>query len=224
MQSGMLLTSSRAAVRVLRRSCTPVVNLPHPEHVGLAVCHMPSRAHVCAVKTNVLMWDKPHMDMEAFSPNRGKQSTTPGWLGVRVGWAPGGLGPAAPLPGQASALPGTPGGQEQHHGGCGENSPGLALLAWLQGSGALLWHSMSLGCPRAAPCGWVCCPLTEPAVSPQGRLDALWALLRRQYDRVSLMRPQQGDQVGVRRAARPALRLWRRCREPPEWHSGKGDT
>ncbi|KAH0615792.1 hypothetical protein JD844_026300, partial [Phrynosoma platyrhinos] len=28
----------------------------------------------------------------------------------------------------------------------------------------------------------------------QGRLDALWALLRRQYDRVSLMRPQQGDE------------------------------
>lgn len=117
----------------------------------------------------------------------------------------GGLGPAAPFPGQASALPGTPGGQEQHHGGCGENSPGLALLAWLQGSGALLWHSMSLGWPRAAPCGWVCCPLTEPAVSPQGRLDALWALLRRQYDRVSLMRPQQGDQVGVRRAAGEGL-------------------
>ncbi|NWI08875.1 ANTR2 protein, partial [Crypturellus soui] len=31
----------------------------------------------------------------------------------------------------------------------------------------------------------------------KGRLDALWALLRRQYDRVSLMRPQQGDEVGV---------------------------
>uniref|UniRef100_A0A8C3LHJ0 ANTXR cell adhesion molecule 2 n=1 Tax=Chrysolophus pictus TaxID=9089 RepID=A0A8C3LHJ0_CHRPC len=29
----------------------------------------------------------------------------------------------------------------------------------------------------------------------KGRLDALWALLRRQYDRVSLMRPQQGDEV-----------------------------
>ncbi|MGH0165173.1 UNVERIFIED_CONTAM: hypothetical protein FKN15_048447 [Acipenser sinensis] len=29
----------------------------------------------------------------------------------------------------------------------------------------------------------------------KGRLDALWALLRRQYDRVSLMRPQTGDQV-----------------------------
>ncbi|XP_031751781.1 anthrax toxin receptor 2 isoform X1 [Xenopus tropicalis] len=28
----------------------------------------------------------------------------------------------------------------------------------------------------------------------KGRLDALWALLRRQYDRVSLMRPQQGDE------------------------------
>uniref|UniRef100_A0A8C0G962 Anthrax toxin receptor n=1 Tax=Chelonoidis abingdonii TaxID=106734 RepID=A0A8C0G962_CHEAB len=30
----------------------------------------------------------------------------------------------------------------------------------------------------------------------KGRLDALWALLRRQYDRVSLMRPQQGDEIG----------------------------
>ncbi|XP_075717517.1 anthrax toxin receptor 2 isoform X3 [Rhinoderma darwinii] len=29
----------------------------------------------------------------------------------------------------------------------------------------------------------------------KGRLDALWALLRRQFDRVSLMRPQQGDEV-----------------------------
>uniref|UniRef100_F6SXT5 Anthrax toxin receptor n=1 Tax=Xenopus tropicalis TaxID=8364 RepID=F6SXT5_XENTR len=29
----------------------------------------------------------------------------------------------------------------------------------------------------------------------KGRLDALWALLRRQYDRVSLMRPQQGDEL-----------------------------
>uniref|UniRef100_A0A8C5PD92 Anthrax toxin receptor n=1 Tax=Leptobrachium leishanense TaxID=445787 RepID=A0A8C5PD92_9ANUR len=28
----------------------------------------------------------------------------------------------------------------------------------------------------------------------KGRLDALWALLRRQYDRVSLMRPQTGDE------------------------------
>ncbi|NXY33930.1 ANTR2 protein, partial [Pomatorhinus ruficollis] len=46
---------------------------------------------------------------------------------------------------------------------------------------------------------------TSPAMQQKwytpikGRLDALWALLRRQYDRVSLMRPQQGDQVGVRR-------------------------
>ncbi|NXB82561.1 ANTR2 protein, partial [Donacobius atricapilla] len=48
---------------------------------------------------------------------------------------------------------------------------------------------------------------TSPAMQQKwytpikGRLDALWALLRRQYDRVSLMRPQQGDQVGVRRTA-----------------------
>uniref|UniRef100_M4A6A6 Anthrax toxin receptor n=1 Tax=Xiphophorus maculatus TaxID=8083 RepID=M4A6A6_XIPMA len=33
----------------------------------------------------------------------------------------------------------------------------------------------------------------------KGRLDALWALLRRQYDRVSLMRPTSADQVGQRR-------------------------
>ncbi|XP_027554254.1 anthrax toxin receptor 2 isoform X3 [Neopelma chrysocephalum] len=41
---------------------------------------------------------------------------------------------------------------------------------------------------------------TSPAMQQKwytpikGRLDALWALLRRQYDRVSLMRPQQGDE------------------------------
>ncbi|XP_019372280.1 PREDICTED: anthrax toxin receptor 2 isoform X2 [Gavialis gangeticus] len=41
---------------------------------------------------------------------------------------------------------------------------------------------------------------TSPAIQEKwytpikGRLDALWALLRRQYDRVSLMRPQQGDE------------------------------
>ncbi|NXE20961.1 ANTR2 protein, partial [Ardeotis kori] len=44
---------------------------------------------------------------------------------------------------------------------------------------------------------------TSPAIQEKwytpikGRLDALWALLRRQYDRVSLMRPQQGDEVCV---------------------------
>ncbi|XP_042322723.1 anthrax toxin receptor 2 isoform X2 [Sceloporus undulatus] len=46
-------------------------------------------------------------------------------------------------------------------------------------------------------------PKPKPTSSPpqekwytpiKGRLDALWALLRRQYDRVSLMRPQQGDE------------------------------
>ncbi|XP_007435830.2 anthrax toxin receptor 2 [Python bivittatus] len=40
-------------------------------------------------------------------------------------------------------------------------------------------------------------PSQEKWYTPiKGRLDALWALLRRQYDRVSLMRPQQGDEVG----------------------------
>ncbi|XP_062991302.1 anthrax toxin receptor 2 isoform X2 [Elgaria multicarinata webbii] len=38
-------------------------------------------------------------------------------------------------------------------------------------------------------------PTQEKWYTPiKGRLDALWALLRRQYDRVSLMRPQQGDE------------------------------
>ncbi|XP_070804577.1 anthrax toxin receptor 2 [Pituophis catenifer annectens] len=38
-------------------------------------------------------------------------------------------------------------------------------------------------------------PSQEKWYTPiKGRLDALWALLRRQYDRVSLMRPQQGDE------------------------------
>lgn len=31
----------------------------------------------------------------------------------------------------------------------------------------------------------------------QGRLDAVWALLRRQYDRVSLMRPTSADEVSL---------------------------
>lgn len=29
----------------------------------------------------------------------------------------------------------------------------------------------------------------------QGKLDALWALLKKGYDRVSIMRPQPGDKV-----------------------------
>uniref|UniRef100_A0A4W2GIR6 ANTXR cell adhesion molecule 2 n=1 Tax=Bos indicus x Bos taurus TaxID=30522 RepID=A0A4W2GIR6_BOBOX len=38
-------------------------------------------------------------------------------------------------------------------------------------------------------------PQTKWYTPIKGRLDALWALLRRQYDRVSLMRPQEGDEV-----------------------------
>lgn len=37
-------------------------------------------------------------------------------------------------------------------------------------------------------------PQTKWYAPIKGRLDALWALLRRQYDRVSLMRPQEGDE------------------------------
>lgn len=43
-----------------------------------------------------------------------------------------------------------------------------------------------------------------PAVKPlsllgpvQGKLDAIWALFRRGYDQVSLMRPQPGDHVST---------------------------
>lgn len=93
---------------------------------------------------------------------------------------------------------------------------------------ALQVPGMPPGSPHAG--GVCCCPLTEPAVSPQGRLDALWALLRRQYDRVSLMRPQQGDQVGVWCAvgegsghSQPG-NSGGGGREPPARHSRKGDT
>ncbi|XP_037686003.1 anthrax toxin receptor 2 [Choloepus didactylus] len=37
-------------------------------------------------------------------------------------------------------------------------------------------------------------PQTKWYTPIKGRLDALWALLRRQYDRVSVMRPQEGDE------------------------------
>lgn len=37
-------------------------------------------------------------------------------------------------------------------------------------------------------------PQTKWYTPIKGRLDALWALLRQQYDRVSLMRPQKGDE------------------------------
>ncbi|MEQ2241560.1 Anthrax toxin receptor 2, partial [Ilyodon furcidens] len=45
----------------------------------------------------------------------------------------------------------------------------------------------------------------------KGRLDALWALLRRQYDRVSLMRPTSADQVrGLRSENRNHMGLVQR--------------
>uniref|UniRef100_A0A8D1PXD5 Anthrax toxin receptor n=2 Tax=Sus scrofa TaxID=9823 RepID=A0A8D1PXD5_PIG len=47
--------------------------------------------------------------------------------------------------------------------------------------------------PRAKPTHQP--PQTKWYTPIKGRLDALWALLRRQYDRVSLMRPQEGDEV-----------------------------
>ncbi|XP_015264149.1 PREDICTED: anthrax toxin receptor 2-like, partial [Gekko japonicus] len=46
--------------------------------------------------------------------------------------------------------------------------------------------------PRPKPTSQL--PQTKWYTPIKGRLDALWALLRRQYDRVSLMRPQQGDE------------------------------
>ncbi|KAJ7327202.1 hypothetical protein JRQ81_016961, partial [Phrynocephalus forsythii] len=48
-------------------------------------------------------------------------------------------------------------------------------------------------------------PSPEKWYTPiKGRLDALWALLRRQYDRVSLMRPQERDEKCQLLIAKPA--------------------
>ncbi|KAH0511743.1 Anthrax toxin receptor 2 [Microtus ochrogaster] len=40
-------------------------------------------------------------------------------------------------------------------------------------------------------------PQTKWYTPIKGRLDALWALIMKQYDRVSLMRPQEGDEDGI---------------------------
>lgn len=41
----------------------------------------------------------------------------------------------------------------------------------------------------------IMCHLNHPFSLAQGKLDAIWALFRRGYDQVSLMRPQPGDHV-----------------------------
>nr|KAF6391231.1 ANTXR cell adhesion molecule 2 [Pipistrellus kuhlii] len=51
-------------------------------------------------------------------------------------------------------------------------------------------------------------PQTKWYTPIKGRLDALWALLRRQYDRVSLMRPQEGDEVCTRGCVGKELAAW----------------
>ncbi|XP_004681244.1 PREDICTED: anthrax toxin receptor 2 isoform X2 [Condylura cristata] len=51
-------------------------------------------------------------------------------------------------------------------------------------------------------------PQTKWYTPIKGRLDALWALLRRQYDRVSLMRPQQGDEVCICGCVGEELIIW----------------
>uniref|UniRef100_A0A7N5KBV8 ANTXR cell adhesion molecule 2 n=1 Tax=Ailuropoda melanoleuca TaxID=9646 RepID=A0A7N5KBV8_AILME len=51
-------------------------------------------------------------------------------------------------------------------------------------------------------------PQTKWYTPIKGRLDALWALLRRQYDRVSLMRPQEGDEVCMWGRAGKELSAW----------------
>lgn len=48
--------------------------------------------------------------------------------------------------------------------------------------------------------GGVWCPAVIKPLSSlpvQGKLDAIWALFRRGYDQVSLMRPQPGDHVSA---------------------------
>ncbi|GAB5570691.1 anthrax toxin receptor 2 [Prionailurus iriomotensis] len=51
-------------------------------------------------------------------------------------------------------------------------------------------------------------PQTKWYTPIKGRLDALWALLRRQYDRVSLMRPQEGDEVCMWGCVRKERSAW----------------
>uniref|UniRef100_A0A2K5Y0Q9 Anthrax toxin receptor n=1 Tax=Mandrillus leucophaeus TaxID=9568 RepID=A0A2K5Y0Q9_MANLE len=51
-------------------------------------------------------------------------------------------------------------------------------------------------------------PQTKWYTPIKGRLDALWALLRRQYDRVSLMRPQEGDEVCIWECIEEELIAW----------------
>uniref|UniRef100_F7DCM3 ANTXR cell adhesion molecule 2 n=1 Tax=Callithrix jacchus TaxID=9483 RepID=F7DCM3_CALJA len=51
-------------------------------------------------------------------------------------------------------------------------------------------------------------PQTKWYTPIKGRLDALWALLRRQYDRVSLMRPQEGDEVCIWECNEKELTAW----------------
>uniref|UniRef100_A0A8D2F1H1 ANTXR cell adhesion molecule 2 n=2 Tax=Theropithecus gelada TaxID=9565 RepID=A0A8D2F1H1_THEGE len=51
-------------------------------------------------------------------------------------------------------------------------------------------------------------PQTKWYTPIKGRLDALWALLRRQYDRVSLMRPQEGDEVCIWECIEKELTAW----------------
>ena len=54
---------------------------------------------------------------------------------------------------------------------------------------------------------------------PQSKLDALWVLLRKGYDRVSVMRPHPGDKV------RTTQKLHRQTINQPVFHrltSGRG--
>lgn len=44
---------------------------------------------------------------------------------------------------------------------------------------------------------WPAVYLLAPLLLFQGKLDAIWALFRRGYDQVSLMRPQPGDHVSI---------------------------
>lgn len=53
-----------------------------------------------------------------------------------------------------------------------------------------MWESLLSKCSQLLNLSPLLCPV-------QGKLDAIWALFRRGYDQVSLMRPQPGDHVST---------------------------
>src|SRR4029434_5636230 len=64
-----------------------------------------------------------------------------------------------------------------------------------------------------------------PLVAPvQGKLDAIWALFRRGYDQVSLMRPQPGDHVSIRLHTHTHTQAYAYMQSPPKSQTPPGTS